>query len=918
MPARPMLKYPMLKYRLPPAVVCAACLAVLSGLFPARGMAAGPEIASLSVNGFQKGTTTRVVISGKDLLPAPKLLGFPMTEQQVQDGATASRVTVDVTLAADVPSGLYNLRLSSGKGISPPRLVAVDSLPQLAADGKVESLPIALSGTVTGSTVLRIPLVVSSGQSLQIETEAQRLGSPLRPVLHLYRADGQQLSWSMGVPWLGGDARLQTVLPEAGEYTLTVHDLEYAGAGPGHFRLKIGEFQYADLAFPPAVQRGKSASISLIGNLPQETQLQVSATQEEDYLLPAWPEQGLPTGWRPPVQISSMPELLESTPAADAAEPQTLPAKLPLAVSGRLDEPRQEDVYRLPVAEGTRLKCEIFADRLGAPVDASLEIRNTSGGRLAFNDDTTSSPDPAVEYTVPAGTTAVDLVIRDQAARGGPACIYRLVLTGADETSAPPGFDLLLSETTSNVPEGGSRVLQVTARRRNYNGPVQLTVTGLPAGISADGLEIPAGAAGTLITLPGGEQQQSASLVTIRGASVGIDPPVTAVAVHESHPLATRQSWLARELGVAVTARNPEAIDLAWAAPPAETPLTLGSTLKLPLQINRPPGVIGPVRLSLVSSEPVPMTNGRPNANLALRGQAATVVIPVNPQAKAATDALAAAEKTVTDLQATANKTRETGAAAIAAATKSLETAEQALAAASTNPDDKPAVETARKQKTTAEAALAAATAAAEKADQAAAAALKTAVASRDAAAEKLKQAEAAIDSQAEFGIIIPPTLEMPSCDLSVKAEVLSLDSRTVLAEVYSPVRRLEIINPLGISPADKLEASAPVEDGKATTVTVSGTIVRRNGFAGDVTVTVEGQPAGVAAPRVVLRPDTETFELKLSFPATFKPGTISGIRLTVSGPPDSKQAGIVVKNDVPVTVTLLPAGTEESAEKKP
>ena len=49
---------------------------------------------------------------------------------------------------------------------------------------------------------------------------------------------------------LRGDTRLEAKLPADGEYRLQFHDLQYAAAAPSHFRLKIGHWSYADLAFP--------------------------------------------------------------------------------------------------------------------------------------------------------------------------------------------------------------------------------------------------------------------------------------------------------------------------------------------------------------------------------------------------------------------------------------------------------------------------------------------------------------------------------------------------------------------------------------------------------------------------------------------------------------------------------------------
>ena len=54
------------------------------------------------------------------------------------------------------------------------------------------------------------------------------------------------------------------------------------------------------------------------------------------------------------------------TRKTSAAKPQELPAG-PVGVSGRLLSPFAEDRYRVAVTPGTKIKLEVFAERLGAP-----------------------------------------------------------------------------------------------------------------------------------------------------------------------------------------------------------------------------------------------------------------------------------------------------------------------------------------------------------------------------------------------------------------------------------------------------------------------------------------------------------------------------------------------------------------------
>jgi len=141
---------------------------------------------------------------------------------------------------------MYNLWLANANGISGKTVVAVDHLPQRAFADKVDSLPVALHGTVGGSAKLRTTFVGKKDQNILVEMEAKRLGGKLRPVLHLYDEAGKHLAWSMPSPALRGDTRLKVKLPAAGKYTIELHDLQYAAPPPNHFRLMIGMWQFAD------------------------------------------------------------------------------------------------------------------------------------------------------------------------------------------------------------------------------------------------------------------------------------------------------------------------------------------------------------------------------------------------------------------------------------------------------------------------------------------------------------------------------------------------------------------------------------------------------------------------------------------------------------------------------------------------
>ena len=92
------------------------------------------------------------------------------------------------------------------------------------------------------ASVVEAKFTGKAGQKVLVEVESHRLGSKLRPVVHLLNAKRLQLAWAWPTPALSGDTRLEATLPEDGAYTLTVHDVEYSAPAPSFFRLRVGQW----------------------------------------------------------------------------------------------------------------------------------------------------------------------------------------------------------------------------------------------------------------------------------------------------------------------------------------------------------------------------------------------------------------------------------------------------------------------------------------------------------------------------------------------------------------------------------------------------------------------------------------------------------------------------------------------------
>jgi hypothetical protein len=602
------------RLRLPASLV----LALILGLATAV-RAAEPAIANLDLRGLTLGTTTTITVSGSELGLAPRLLLPFAAQQSLKPGNTPNQAIFEVTPAVDVVAGYYQLRVITEGGVSLPAIIGVDRLPQQVLAGPntstpIAQLPAALSGNAAGSQVIEATFTAAAGQPVTIEVEAQRLGSKLRPIVHLYDAKRKQIDWAWSTPALAGDCRLEAVLPAAGQYFVTVHDAEYATPGPGFFRLKIGQWSYIDQVAPAVVAKNQSLPLELFGASPV-AKIDFPAAAAAGVVPLAWPADALWSGPRPWISVSSHVELIEQPAATGFQELGALTAGAqPAGVSGRLTAPYEEDRYRVAVTPGSKLKLEVFAERGGSPVDIALLVKNEMDALLARAEDSPGTLDPALEYTVPAGINTLLLGVVDTQGRGGSKANYRLTVSPEPADPARIDFSLKMTAERASLPVGGRVVVPVTIERRGYAGPLDLATNNLPPGLRIENGTIPAGCDGTLLTLVRDEDAFEPAILAWRGAAGGEERLV----IFQGHPLDALQPWLASELAVAPTTGTLTDFDIDWRGLAVDAGIVPSRNLALPIRIIRPPSD-SLVRLSLVTSQLPTLVNGQPDQNRLIR-----------------------------------------------------------------------------------------------------------------------------------------------------------------------------------------------------------------------------------------------------------------------------------------------------------
>ena len=851
-----------------------ACgLAAFLAVFVSSAHAAPPKVARLSVRGLQIGATTRIVLTGADLLSYLKLLcDAPIKSQQIVGKPTATSVEVDVVVDSSAVPGVYHLRVQTAGGVTSPELIAIDGLKHQPVATPVDTLPTAVHGALAGSTVQEFTFQGAAKSQVTVDVLARRLGAKLRPVIHLYDADRRQLAWSLPLVERGGDARLTAVLPKDGRYTIKLHDLTYAAAAPAHYCVAIGTFDQVDQVYPLAISRQSPASVELIGRLPEKAVRQIDPAAlmkllggkgrdvASDALALPWPANVHPFGLRPRLLVSDWPELVEESLSGD----RRLPA-IPAAVSGRIAREGEEDVYQLDVAAGDQIRCELLADRLGSPMDATLELRDAKGARLMLVDDVVG-PDPRIDYTVPANLTKVSIVVGEALRRGGANLVYRLVVTPRSGKAMRGDFKLKVIEDTQLVARRRSRVFRVEAERNGYEGAIRVTVAGLPKGIESSPVEISDGADAALVELRGKYSNDASTVrtMTVQGESIGVEPKLVRIAGLATHPLADSQPWLKYDLTAVKLPAGLERLVVDWDMASTATPLLLGLDHKVKLRIDRGIESLGPVRLTLVTSQLPVIVNNQPNANSMLRAATPTVDVPLNSNIRTAVDALAAAVKVVDDIE---KRRRITG-------------------------DDTNLLDE-----------------------------LAKAAKARYEAERRLYKAQEQFKDSVDYSIVVPADLKTIPYDLAIRAELLSADSRTTLAETFSPPLRLAVRPPFEIAQAglkDNKDNTIKLDPKTGASITLVGTLKRLGEFKGETTVTLSGLPAGVTVPRATLKAADSNYQLEFKLPANFAADKLDGIKLVATATPDARRANVTVRGEMsvaPIQVVKEPPAEKPAAK---
>lgn len=447
-----------------------------------------------------------------------------------------------VTVAKDVPPGIYEARAVSYFGLSTSRpfLVAPADSVEVAETGdhstQDKAMPIEVNSVISGTAPSRgidwYRFKAKAGQRVLLEIHAERIDSRMDGQLIVSDSAGREVCRNRDR--YGRDPFLEVSAKEDAEYVLAVSDILYRGGPEYFYRLSITDRPHIDFIFPPAGEPGSKNTYTLYGrNLPggslnedvildrrmlESVEVEIELPDESTTppgQHPGQPRQGLLRGFDYSYEGSNAVRIGFATAplVKEIADQEVQSIAVPSEIAGRFDEADDEDVFRFGVQKGKTYCLETTADRMAFDVDPWIIVHRVTQAddgtqtltQVAENDDMTSffsvdgkdsinadTNDAAVTFTAEDGGE-YQVTIVNRFGDGGAAHLYRLAVR-----EPVPDFDLIATterplptnrtgySVTPHLRRAAKWGVRIVAPRQDgFDGDIVVTAEGLPDGVTA-------------------------------------------------------------------------------------------------------------------------------------------------------------------------------------------------------------------------------------------------------------------------------------------------------------------------------------------------------------------------------------------------------------------------------------------------
>jgi len=556
-----------------------------------------PRLLTTAPMGAKVGSQVEVTISGESIEDADELTfsDHRITAARKLNAAGEPEPNkYVVTIAADCPVGIHEARVMTRLGISSSRAFSVGSLDEVSVAKPNTTLATAMelkvnsicNAVMTSRAVDHFVFEGRKGQRIVVDCATRGIDSKLDATVVIADAAGRDLL----VERRGG--ALDFIVPADGKYVIKVHELTFKGGPAYYYRLAISELPVG----APIVRLPSTKPVNSF----------------------SWPPQGL----------KEQAELAEAEPNNDRMKAQRI--SLPCDIAGSFFPAADVDVFEFEAKKGDVWWVEVASERFGLPTDPSILVQH-----VARTGDTEKLTDVAEFSDIPspvkvssngyaydgppynAGTADIlgKLEIKEDGlhrlqisdlfggTRNDPKNIYRLVIRKAAPDFAVVAWALHMELRNGDrnavskplaLRGGATMALEVVAIRRDgFDGDIELAMEGLPEGVTASGLKIPAGQSrGLMLVTANQNAPRALGSATFFGRATINGETVSRPCRVASHAWPIPDSWgeipsprLMADVPVSVSGREFAPITLA---PPKELQtVTAGEKLTIPLLHTR-------------------------------------------------------------------------------------------------------------------------------------------------------------------------------------------------------------------------------------------------------------------------------------------------------------------------------------------
>lgn len=456
-----------------------------------------PRLLTTMPMGGQVGTQVEVTISGQHLEDIEELL-FSTSKiravPKLDENGRAVPNHFTVNIAADCPLGIHEARVMSRLGISTARVFTVGSTVEAVQTQSSTTVATAMeldlnsicNATLPARGVNHYKFVAQKGQRILVDCAAKGIDSKVNPVLVVADSEGRDLI----VERRGG--AIDFTADKDATYVIKVHDLTFNGGAEYFYRLSLQNVAEDALM----VRQPSTRAVSSF----------------------SWPPQGL----------AANAGQQESEPNNQLEQAQKI--SLPCDIAGSFFPAADVDSYEFTAKKGEEWWIEVASERLGRPTDPSVVVQRivTEGSETKLVDvvelsDIASpikrssngysydgppynsgSTDVLGKVTIPEdGRYRMQVLDLFGGTRNDPRNVYRLIARQAQPDFAVVSWALHMNLRNGDrnalskpiALRGGSTMALevVVVRRDGFAGEIQLEMDGLPEGVTATGMPIPAG-----------------------------------------------------------------------------------------------------------------------------------------------------------------------------------------------------------------------------------------------------------------------------------------------------------------------------------------------------------------------------------------------------------------------------------------